>query len=215
MMYDVLYNICYFKRTQGYFNSYGVKKWSSIFSKRAHQLFKIPTEDNLTPHRRSELAILNFMKKPQKLIYYVMFICWPLMKLVNPQHKFCLCLTLSSAKSVIVIYIYGWWDYYIFYGSYSDIDNWGSSISEIMSHYILIQNVHTWKFCARFQWWYIQTYPENCTVQLFKARRWTWSCWIVFNLVIRKHKRVGHLGRQKITLSTMRLFSKKSSKRSF
>ena len=31
----------------------------------AHHLFKLPPEDNLTPHRRAELAILDLMKIPK------------------------------------------------------------------------------------------------------------------------------------------------------
>ena len=32
-----------------------------------HQLFKLPTEDNLTPHRRAELEILNLMNNLKKI----------------------------------------------------------------------------------------------------------------------------------------------------
>ena len=70
-----------------------------------HQLFKILTKDNLNTHIRAELAILNLMKKPQKYSY-VLLICWPLMKWVNPQKRFLLRFTLSFEKSGIVIYIW-------------------------------------------------------------------------------------------------------------
>ena len=33
----------------------------------SHQRFKLPTKDNLTPHGRAELEILNLMKNPKKI----------------------------------------------------------------------------------------------------------------------------------------------------
>ena len=34
-----------------------------------HQIFKIPTQERLAPHRRAELLILNLTKKPKKIIF--------------------------------------------------------------------------------------------------------------------------------------------------
>ena len=34
-----------------------------------HQYFKLPNEDNLTPHRRAELEILNLTKNPNKIVF--------------------------------------------------------------------------------------------------------------------------------------------------
>ena len=137
-----------------------------------YQLFVIPTEDNLTPRRQSELEILNLTTKTPKRISYFLLICWPLMKWVNPQQKFFLRFTLSFAKSVILIYI--WlvcWLYFLWIvirpSQLGVIHFW---------HHVtlyLASNGCTWKFCMSFQWWYIQTYPENWKFQLSKARRWS------------------------------------------
>ena len=40
-----------------------------------YQLFKLPTEDNFTPHRQDELAILNLMKNPKKFYFLDVFTC--------------------------------------------------------------------------------------------------------------------------------------------
>ena len=67
MVDDVLYIICYFKKNKDYFNRYCVKCALQISRIHIHQLFTIPTKDNLTPYRRAELAILNLMKKHKKI----------------------------------------------------------------------------------------------------------------------------------------------------
>ena len=108
------------------------------------------------------------------------------------------------------IYIYGWCDDYIFYRSYLDTDNWWSSIYDTMSHYILLQNGHTWKLCIRFQLWYIQTYPEICMVQLLKAHRQKWACWYIFKTLLPENLTfVDTWYGKKITPSTMKPYSKK------
>ena len=40
-----------------------------------HQLFKLPTEDNLTPHRQAELSVLKLMKNLKKIIFKGLLMC--------------------------------------------------------------------------------------------------------------------------------------------
>ena len=103
MMYCILYP-----------NSKGVKvTWTAMMCKRALQLdgihvhknFKLPTKDNLTPHRRAELAILNLMKNPNKFILKDMLMCWHLMKWVNALHRLSHHLTSYFVTSGISTYI--------------------------------------------------------------------------------------------------------------
>ena len=158
MMYCILYDIQkWLKITSMAMMFKPALKLGGIYS---HQLFNIPTKYNLTHCRRAEISTLNLIKTPlPKSIYYVILICQPFMKWVNPQQNISLRLTLSIKKYVIVVYICGWCADYIFCGSYSYSDNWGSYISGIMSQYTLLQNDLAWKFCTSFQCWYIQTYP--------------------------------------------------------
>ena len=61
-----------------------------------------------------DISIFILMKKSQKNISHILLIFWILMKWVNPEKKLLLRLTLSSAKSGIVIYIWVlYWLYFI------------------------------------------------------------------------------------------------------
>ena len=68
---------------------------TAIMSKRSielggihiHQLFLLPTETNLTAHRRSELAILKLLKNPKKLDLIKSLDIIFLMKWVNCQQS--------------------------------------------------------------------------------------------------------------------------------
>ena len=69
-----------------------------------HKLFKLPTEENLTPHRQAELSILNLMKNPKEINSQDLFTCYHFMKWFNAQQKISNHLTSSLVISVIATY---------------------------------------------------------------------------------------------------------------
>ena len=38
----------------------------------AHKIWSLPTDDNMTPHRRAELAILKLLRDQKKIDFYVL-----------------------------------------------------------------------------------------------------------------------------------------------
>ena len=85
MMYCILYDI-----SKGLNVTSMPMMWKCVLQLggiHVHQLFRIPTKANLTPHRHAEPDILSLTQKPKKNSYGLL-ICCPLIKWVNSQHKF-------------------------------------------------------------------------------------------------------------------------------
>ena len=56
------------------------KRYLQLGGIHVHNILRIPTKENLTPHRWADLAVLNLLKKPQKWISYALFTLWTLIK---------------------------------------------------------------------------------------------------------------------------------------
>ena len=68
-MYDVLYTICYFKNTQGYFNGYDVKILSSNWWNTRPSTLQDTNQRQLDSSQTGRASNFNLTKKPPKMYF--------------------------------------------------------------------------------------------------------------------------------------------------